>query len=188
MLGIKKSATPEEVKKAYFVMAKKYHPDSGDESEVKKFHAVAEAYKILSDPDERKAYDIAMGFSDEEKKKVETEPAHQTVHAPKRDAYRDVELKEFHKNRYKKAVMRVVGFTVFVGLIGYFVSYILGGGYLLGGLAGLCIGFSLSIGKNFNVRSFFQSDKAHKSFLVFTWLLFLVGIGYFTWLIARGFF
>ncbi len=188
ILGIEKSATPEEVKKAYFVMAKKYHPDSGDETEVQKFHEVAEAYKILSDPDSRKAYDISLGVVDEEVKKVETEPKFQTTHTSKREAHRDVELKEFHKNRFKKAAMRVVGFTLFVGLIGYFVGPVLGGQGLLGGLAGLFVGFSLSINKNFKVRTFFQTDKAHEAFFVFTWLLFLAGIGYFTWLIAKDIF
>ena len=168
-------------------MAKKYHPDSGDDAEVKKFHKVAEAYKILSDPDSKKAYDIASGVK-EEVKKVEAEAKYKTAHAPKRDSHRDVELKEFHKNRYKKAVMRVVGFSFFVGLIGYLAAVIIGGIGLLGGASGVFIGFSLSIHKNFKVSSFFDSDKSHLLFRIFTWSLFAIGLMYFTWLIARGFF
>lgn len=184
ILGIKRSATPEEVKKAYFVMAKKYHPDSGDDAEVKKFHEVAEAYKVLSDPDAREAYDLASDAKEEEKKKVEAGAAFHSAHVPQRDAYRDVELKEFHRNRYKKAVMRVIGFSLFVGAIAYFVSIVIGGTAPLGALAGLLIGFSLSINKNFNVNSFFHSKKSGKSFRVFTWFLFALGLGYFVWLIA----
>jgi len=88
-LGIERSATPEEVKKAYFLMAKKYHPDSGDESEIKKFHAVAGAYKVLSDAVARKAYDLSLGVENEAMKKVEAKPVHDTTHVVKREAYRD---------------------------------------------------------------------------------------------------
>ena len=48
ILGIEKTATPERIKKAYFIMAKKYHPDSADEAEVQKYYEVEEAYQILS--------------------------------------------------------------------------------------------------------------------------------------------
>lgn len=168
-------------------MAKKYHPDSGDETEIKKFHEVAEAYKILSDPDSRKAYDLTLKPLDKGVKKVESKPVYESVHTGKRESYRDDELKEFHRNRFKKAVFRVVGFSILLGLIGYFAAGIIGGIGLLGGIAGLLIGFSLSIHKNFKVESFFSSKKSQKAFRIFTWLLFLCGLGYFVWLIARDF-
>lgn len=187
ILGIKRLATSEEVKKAYFVMAKKYHPDSGDETEIKKFHEVAEAYKVLSDKDSRKAYDLTLDPLDENVNKVEVKPAFESVHTEKRASYRDDELKEFHRNRFKKAIFRVVGFSLLVGIIGYFAVVIIGGVSLLGGVAGLLIGFSLSIHKNFKVESFFDSRNAQKTFRIFTWLLFLCGLGYFVWLIVREF-
>ena len=183
-LGIERSATPEEVKKAYFEMAKKYHPDSGDESEIKKFHAVAGAYKILSDAKDRKTYDVSLGSFGTEAKAAGTDSVHATSHIGKRDSYRDDELKEFHKNRYKKAVFRVVLFSAFLGVVGGVVGLILGGRLILGCTAGVCVGFSFSINRNFNVKTFFKSDKAHKLFRLFTWLLFLGGLGYFAWLIV----
>lgn len=186
-LGIERSATPEEVKKAYFEMAKKYHPDSGDESEVRKFHEVAEAYKVLSDKDSRKVYDLSLVAKEGSAKKVETGPKYQSAHVSKRESFRDDELKEFHKNRYRKAVFRVVLFSVMLGLIGAIIAIILDGLYWLGGLAGICMGFSFSISQNFKVKSFFKSDKAHKAFRLLTWLLFLVGMGYFVWLIVQDF-
>ena len=188
ILGINQNASQEEIKKAYFEMAKKYHPDAGDETEIQKFHEVAEAYKVLSDSDSRKAYDLSLEPIEEGAKKVETEPADQTARTGKRESYRDAELKEFHRNRFKKAWFRVIGFTLFVGFIGYLLATVLGGTGLWGGISGLFIGFSLSINKNFNVSSFFQSDKAHKAFRMFTWLLFILGLGYFAWLIARDLF
>ncbi len=184
ILGIDRDAKPEEVKKAYFVMAKKYHPDSGDETEIKKFHEVAEAYKVLSDKDSRKAYDSSLKPLDEGLKKVESEPVHKSAHTSKRASYRDVELKAFHRNRFKKAVFRVAGFSLLIGLIGYFAAVIIGGAGLSGGIAGFLIGFSLSIHKNFKVESFFDSKKKQKTFRIFTWVLFLIGLGYFVWLIA----
>ncbi|MFH1410618.1 MAG: J domain-containing protein, partial [Patescibacteria group bacterium] len=136
ILGVMCDANAEQIKKAYFVMAKKYHPDSGDESEVKKFHEVAEAYKVLSDPESRKVYDLTLGPIDQEVKKVEDKPVSEAVRTGHREAYRDDELKEFHRNRYQKAVFRVIGFSLLVGVIGYFTAIIIGGVGLLGGMAG----------------------------------------------------
>ena len=59
VLGIDKSASEEEIKKAYRQMAKKYHPDvnPGDAEAEKKFKEASEAYAVLSDPEKRKQYD-----------------------------------------------------------------------------------------------------------------------------------
>ncbi|MDD3364660.1 MAG: molecular chaperone DnaJ [Syntrophomonas sp.] len=59
VLGISKSATPEEIKKAYRQNAKKYHPDVNkeDANAEEKFKEVAEAYEILSDTQKKAAYD-----------------------------------------------------------------------------------------------------------------------------------
>jgi curved DNA-binding protein len=57
-LGVQKSATAADIKKAYRKLARQYHPDvnkSGDAS--KKFKEVNEANEVLSDPDKRKRYD-----------------------------------------------------------------------------------------------------------------------------------
>ena len=59
VLGLSKTATPEEIKKAYRQKAKKFHPDVNkeDENAADKFKEVAEAYEILSDDQKRAAYD-----------------------------------------------------------------------------------------------------------------------------------
>jgi DnaJ homolog subfamily B member 9 len=192
ILGIKQSATPEEVKKAYFVMAKKYHPDKGDETEISKFHEVAKAYKVLSDRETRKVYDLSLGISAKEEKKeaknADPQVARQPMRENKRASYRDDELKEFQRNRYKSAVLRVVFTSLFLGIIGGGLGVILGGLWFLGSIAGVFIGFSYSINQNFQVRSFFTSDKKHKLFRLFSWLLFLSGLVYFAWLIVRDLF
>ena len=59
VLGVSKTATDAELKKAYRVLAKKYHPDSnpGDKEAEAKFKEASEAYAVLSDPDKRAKYD-----------------------------------------------------------------------------------------------------------------------------------
>ncbi|MDR0287607.1 MAG: DnaJ domain-containing protein, partial [Clostridiales bacterium] len=59
VLGISKSASTDEIKKAYRKLAKQYHPDMnpGDKSAEAKFKEVNEAYEILSDPDKKAKYD-----------------------------------------------------------------------------------------------------------------------------------
>ena len=59
VLGVSKSATDAELKKAYRVLAKKYHPDTnpGDKEAEVKFKEASEAYAVLSDADKRRQYD-----------------------------------------------------------------------------------------------------------------------------------
>ena len=59
VLGVDKSADDAAIKKAYRVLAKKYHPDMnpGDAEAEKKFKEASEAYAVLSDPDKRRQYD-----------------------------------------------------------------------------------------------------------------------------------
>ncbi|HEX6817362.1 MAG TPA: J domain-containing protein [Ktedonobacterales bacterium] len=62
ILGVSKSASAEEIKKAYRRLARKYHPDvnPGDKSAEARFKEVNEAYEVLSDPAQREKYD-ALG-------------------------------------------------------------------------------------------------------------------------------
>ncbi len=57
-LGVERSATADEVKKAYRRLARKYHPDVSKEADAEeKFKEVQEAYEVLKDPEKRAAYD-----------------------------------------------------------------------------------------------------------------------------------
>ena len=59
VLGVKKDATADEIKKAYRKNAMKYHPDRnpGDKTAEEKFKEVGEAYEVLSDETKRQRYD-----------------------------------------------------------------------------------------------------------------------------------
>jgi len=58
-LGVSKNATPDEIKKAYRTLVKKYHPDlhPGDKEAAEKFKEINEANEVLSDEKKRKNYD-----------------------------------------------------------------------------------------------------------------------------------
>src|SRR5687767_10105072 len=59
ILGVKKTATDDELKKAYRALAKKFHPDKnkGNKEAENKFKEISEAYAVLSDKDKREQYD-----------------------------------------------------------------------------------------------------------------------------------
>ena len=59
ILGVDKTATPKDIKKAYRKLAAKYHPDKtqGDKAAEEKFKEINEAHEVLSDAEKREKYD-----------------------------------------------------------------------------------------------------------------------------------
>src|SRR5437588_7249132 len=66
ILGVKKNASVEDIRKAFRKLARKYHPDvnPGDKAAEEKFKAISEANDVLSDPKKRKIYDQLGFYSD----------------------------------------------------------------------------------------------------------------------------
>src|SRR5436853_2667091 len=66
ILGVKKNASTEDIRKAFRKLARKYHPDvnPGDKSAEEKFKQLSEANDVLSDPKKRKVYDQLGFYSD----------------------------------------------------------------------------------------------------------------------------
>lgn len=66
VLGVKRDAKPEELKKAYRRLARKYHPDvnPGDKAAEERFKLITEAHDVLSDPKKRGVYDRFGQYSD----------------------------------------------------------------------------------------------------------------------------
>jgi len=66
LLGVKKSASADDIRKAFRKLARKYHPDvnPGDKTAEERFKAISEANDVLSDPKKRKIYDQLGFYSD----------------------------------------------------------------------------------------------------------------------------
>jgi molecular chaperone DnaJ len=66
VLGVKRDAKPEEIKKAYRRLARKFHPDvnPGDKSAEERFKLITEAHDVLSDAKKRQVYDRFGQYSD----------------------------------------------------------------------------------------------------------------------------
>ena len=64
VLGISPRATPAEIKHAYRTLARKYHPDIAQTEEHEDlFRRITEAFKVLSDPNERNEYNKQNGYA-----------------------------------------------------------------------------------------------------------------------------
>ena len=61
ILGVDVEATLEQIKTSYRRLARKFHPDVKDTSDIERFREIQEAYDVLSDGEKRRAYDLTAG-------------------------------------------------------------------------------------------------------------------------------
>lgn len=194
ILGIDPSADPKAIKRAYFLMAKKYHPDSGDQKEVQKFYEVTQAYKTLSSKEQRKLYDLSLGDAD-----GAPVVAHDEVSRP-RDAYaapsrsthgqnadfRRHEMESFHRRLFYQAVLKVVISALVGGVAGNTLALIFVAPRPVSIAAGVIFAFFWSINRHFNLATFIR-DPRHLVFALWGGraLMFMSAL-YFAALFARG--
>lgn len=77
LLGVDRHASPDIIKAAYRVQAKKYHPDltANDPRSQLQMQRVNEAYAVLSDPQKRRNYDLSLPENDYEEPRSYSRPA-----------------------------------------------------------------------------------------------------------------
>lgn len=82
-MGLHPRATPDEIRRAYRILARRYHPDVNPENASKnKFQQIAQAYAILSDPDKRREYDKQIKPSEQHKPRPKKRPTRPTPKQP----------------------------------------------------------------------------------------------------------
>jgi curved DNA-binding protein CbpA len=175
ILDISEDASPEEIKKAYRNLARKYHPDINKESQTDEmFKKINNAYKVLSDHSKRVSYDKILTSTTirSEEETIETAEEKQSKFW-------------LFSTAFVRVAVIILGAAFLGSLLEFLVWYIVGGQifairFLLGGIVfGALAGTIWGIDINFDIESFLEIGYAGKIYSFSRTILAAVSIGYF---------
>ena len=121
-LGVSKTASPEEIQKAYRKLARKYHPDMNpdDATAKKKFQEVQSAFEVLSDADKRKRYDQFGSDFDRLARRRGWSPGRLALYDEQRAANVSVRCQRFERHVWRRRCWRREGGGGFADLFKQF--------------------------------------------------------------------
>ncbi len=130
ILGLNTAASTDEIKAAYRMLAKKYHPDKnlGNKSAEEFFKEIQQAYAVLSNPEKRKKYDLTFFHNETQTKQKQTTAysgnAYQYAQQKAQEKYQYNNLKNQPKKKDKTESHQIlVSISIALMLLYFIISY-----------------------------------------------------------------
>lgn len=101
ILGVSYDASSMEIKKAYYALAKKYHPDANPTDNSKKFREISEAYSTLINPDKKEEYDMKLSAGSFTSKKDSKESKEDSDKSEEPEGF-TMDPRVFNKSNYEE--------------------------------------------------------------------------------------